>query len=357
MEKKNQQENKCDNSVVKNMSFNITCLIEKVGYDNIYFILEMYDNTFAKMITFPEKMTKIKLVGVYPHNAIIPMFPFGLKHIIIDSIDFNLKFQYIPSSVKSIKFINQFNADLPDLYDTKIKTLRFPYSFNGFIECFPRKLRKLIFGNDFTGKLLNLEYSQIKYLTFGNSYNRILLALPKTIKYINFGIYYNHPLPSLANTKLKYIVFNKSSIYNFPLIPPSGHIIKKVIFASNYCGKFENINEISFYFGTDLNHYLSCSSKIKIKVCHALDDKYYIYTYDRYDIQNLYNICNFLKEKLSLYKYNNNIFLITVYTDIIRISIKVILNTYLLYILYNNIYIPFEIYDYIYKNFNFILKN
>ncbi len=61
------------------------------------------------------------------------------------------------------------------------------------------------------------------------------------------------------------------------------------------------------------------------------------------------------KDIYCINKYKNNIFDIMEINNAYKIDKN--LNPFLKYMLYNNIYIPFEIYNYIYLNYNFTYNN
>ncbi len=219
--------------------------------------------------------------------------------------DFNEKINIFPKSAISIRFEFYYNQPLPSLQNTNIK--------------------KIIFGNYYEQPLQSLLNTNIEIIIFGRDYNQPLPPLQNTkIKYIKFGVLYNQTLPSLQNTNIKKIVFG--FYYNQPLPDLQYAKIKAIIFGIWDSAK--PILKTSFLY-SPFSHKIKNATylqKIIIK-----------------------------KESYNIKKYKNQIFNIMETRN--AYIIKKILTPYLKYIIYNNIYIPVEIYNYIYFNYNFTYAN
>ncbi len=247
-----------------------------------------------------------------------------IKNIVFTS-DFNNIINIFPNSLISIIFIwnSRYNQPLPSLQDTNVKLIRFGNYYNlPLLSLQNTKLKYIQFGEYYNQPLPSLQNTKIKYIKFGNNYNQPLPSLQYTnIKYIIFGWEYNQPLPSLQYTRIKYIRFGE--YYNQSLPDLQYAKIKKIIFGFYY--SYKNYKRL----------YSTFSAKIK-------NTPY---------LQTVF----ILKESYNIKKHRNQIFnIIEIYN---AYKIKKILNPYLKYIIYNNIFIPFEIYNYIYYNYNFIYAN
>ncbi len=240
--------------------------------------------------------------------------------------------------IHSIEEYNNLQKDMKTF--NKIKSIIFMYEFNNIINIFPKSVISIKFGSCYNQLLPSLQNTKLKSITFGYNYNQPLPSLQNTnIKSITFGEHYNQPLPSLQNTKLKSITFGDD--YNQSLPPLQNTNIKYIKIGISYNQqlpdlRYTNVKTIVFGFYDELFNklYSQFSHKINLPYSH----KIFI-----------------LKESYNIGKHNNEIF------DIVEIRnayiIMKILNPYLYYIIYNKTYIPFEIYNYIYHNYNFTYAN
>ncbi len=222
----------------------------------------------------------------------------------------------------------------------KIKDLVFWDNFIDVIDIFPKSVKFVSFGWLYNCPLPSLQHTKIKYIEFDEYYNKELPSLQSTnIEYIIFGFEYNKPLPSLQNTKIKYIKFGND--YNQPLPDLQNTNIKYIILGGDYNHPLPNIENVkirTIIFGNVYRGDL-LYSKYNHKIKNAIYLKH----------------ITIKKENFNIGKYKNQIFKITNkynYYDIIKKLVP-----YLLYIIYNKTYIPYEIYNYIYMNFHFVLAN
>ncbi len=267
-------------------------------------------NELKKNIKQFNKCKKIRFGWFY--NKKIDIYPKKLKILIIDGMyDEDLpSFENTNIKTVVISHVSRYNKELPSLKNTNIKQISFGYNYNQLLPC--------------------LKYTKLKVLLFGYSFDRPLPDLKDTnVKYILFENYYHHPLPNLRNTKVKYLSLCIDDASYPQQLYYQYTNVKYIIYRSLYSSKFdidlENTNIKMLYYYS--------SFKINIK--------------NSYNLHKIKLSC----EKVNINKYTNQIY--NIENNTFSYIIKKNLIPYLKYIKYNNIYIPFEIYNYIYMNFNF----
>ncbi len=224
----------------------------------------------------------------------------------------------------------------------EIKELTFTHRFVDKINIFPSKLKTLIFLEDYENyPLPDLENTRIKHIEYCTWSSQVFKTLQyKYLKYLIFS-YYNEPLPDLKDTNIKFL--DLGLIYDQPLLLKESNVKYLVLgYAYNRPLDLEYTNIRSILFG-------------------GYDGEDIIISYYKNKIRNstcLYNVSILARHFPLINKYNNQIFNITAKGKrreqyIIRKN----LHPYIKYIIYNPVYIPFEIYNYIYLNYNFTYKN
>lgn len=367
----------CD-TLKKNANLDLTN-IKKLNLNINYDILI---NNFTELIKLFPKLKHIRIDSFeqQPHinNFILPELPkrirtviFGekiyarlcklpprLKSITLETdIYCNCKF---PKSLKYIKFGPYYNQVLPELQHTSIKSLVLGYKFNQHLTNLPNNLQNLTLGWNYNKMLPELpnslifikfgwEYNQplfklpnsIKYIKFGRFYNLILLKLPESLVSIRFGYDYNKMLPTLPQT-LRKLIFGSN--FN-QVLPPLPNRIKFISFGDYYNQYLpplpDSLRKLSF--GSSFNKLL------------PVELPYLLYKI-QFKTTNMFKI--FKPRKIN--QFNNFIFKQkSVYCGLTEQYVIIIkkLNLYLYYILYNKTFIPFEIYNYIYINFNLTFNN
>ncbi len=216
-----------------------------------------------------------------------------VEHIIYKQEDYNL-LKKDEDTFNKITKINIVNANI-------------------VLDRYPRDLKYISLGWCFNNPLPDIQYTKIKYINFGHSYERKIPSFQNTnVKYITF--IYDPPLEELQNIKLRYvsfICFRKMQLFDFENIYIKTLCIK-AIFPHN----------------------------VKLKNAYYLQN---IYVY-------LYDITKYMNNIFTYSKINNKF---PHKNDEGYYNIRKNLNPYMKYIIYNNIFIPFEIYNYIYINYGF----
>ncbi len=242
------------------------------------------------------------------------------------------------TNIKKITFSSKYNKELPPLQNTKVKYIYFGYAYN-----LP---------------LPDLQNTKLKYIVFGGKYNKPLPPLQNTnVKYIYFGKYYNTGLPDLQNTKVKIIVFGSS--YNIPLPSFENTNVEKIRINNIYYSQpIPNLyyTKLKKIYGLNLNNIADIKTFSFPPTLEKLEITKHIQTQYKYQIikpvinYRLYYLIRPTPYDIS--KYYNNCFNIGLRH--LNTSIYKRLNPYLLYIIYNKKnHIPYEIYNYIFENYNF----
>ncbi len=217
-----------------------------------------------------------------------------LKSIVLYS--YNKKLPQLPKSLRSLKVHR-----LDSLYIKEEDDYRFP-----------NNLKYVCLGEIYNEKIPHqlLACPKLKYLNLGFTYNKPL-KIPKTLKYLVFGNKFNQPLECVATSALKCLILGDNYNHPLPIFPPT---LRKLILYSN---NVENIN-----------------------------NQYYLEELHIYNM-NIINIAN----------VGNNIFTLYIEGPLGLGIFKRNLCPFMIYCIYNKIYIPYEIYNYIFHHFNFYFNS
>ena len=149
--------------------------------------------------------------------------------------DLEYPYPWLPSTIKSIKWINNFNESeyyLPP----NLEKIEYGYSFNQPIDNLPNKLKELILGERFNQLVDNLP-SGLKKIVFGYYFNQVVDNLPSGIEELFFGDSINKLVDNLPN-QLKKLTFGNN--FN-QLVDNLPFGIKKIFFGSNFNQVVDNL--------------------------------------------------------------------------------------------------------------------
>jgi hypothetical protein len=135
-------------------------------------------------------------------NQQVDNLPSGLKELIFGS-SFNRTVDNLPLGLKKIVFGNNFNQSVDNL--PSIEIIVFGDNFNKLVDNLPNQLRELTFGSDFNQIVDNLPLG-LKKIIFGCIFNQVVDNLPSSIEEIIFGKYFMQSVINLPNNikKLKF---------------------------------------------------------------------------------------------------------------------------------------------------------
>ncbi len=244
----------------------------------------------------------------------INFYPPNVKILEFGESGFNENLINIPNTVEEIYFSKYSIFDKEITLPENIKILQFGYQFNRSIDILPEKLKVLIFGSSFQ-RMLPPFPNSLKYIVFGDMYDSPFQNLPCNLISLSLGYLYNCQLPEFPQ-KMRKLIIGESYRQKLPMLPKS---LKTLYLYSFYK---QNMYEYNFLYLREI----------------ILADKY-----------------------ININRYKNNIFKVRksgyrIYHKYNYYIIIKNINPYLKYIIYNNNYIPFEIYNYIYYNFNYVIK-
>ncbi len=348
------------------------------------------------------------------YNQIIDTFPQNLRYLLFGE-NYNQPIKYFPSNLKIIIFLNTLHIyPLPKLPQS-LKYIRFGfYSVSIFPKInnlpikiiylhhhildylhhhileyeqikFPNTLKHILLRDSHIEEI-NLYNTQLKYMLFNNISNNKFNKIPHTVKYLTIESCDLKTLPELIQTRLIYFKFTNNSGDNLiPLLPNS---LKYFTYYSwNHCPDLLN-TKLRY-----INIQLYCETHILPKLPATI--KYIVFDKQTthkniFKLNNEYNrlrklktislnMCNInlslfpslktiilkhhsIWQLIEMSKFKNNCFTIREknafryekYYSIIKKNLK----PFMKYIIYNNqCFIPDEIYNYIYFNYNFTYNN
>ncbi len=260
-----------------------------------------------KTIKLPDSIEYLYL-AVYMEGGMINKLPRNLKflHLKIDTF-FGCVFPKIPKHINTLKILT--HTDI-------------------IFKKYPRSLRKLLFVHDYSRYMaVELPHfpKNLRHIHIPPYYNKKLQSLPKHLNTFAIGIHYNVMQLKLPKSVKKLIIYNY-------------HINNEYVYKISI-GEMKKLHQqIKQIFTNNISHIE--------KIVYKYDSSMYY--------QNLYNYDN-----LKTIMWNNkpgNIFIYKCKKNKPLIySIKRNLTAYIKYMMYNKVFIPYEIYHYIYCNFNFSL--
>ncbi len=193
---------------------------------------------------------------------------------------------------------------------------------------YPNNLKYMYFGLNYDESISIqamhfLMCKKIKYIILIDNI-RIDVELPKSLRYIIYGNNYSQPINYITNSALKYIKLGWIFKENLPPLPPT---MKRLDINSYELIKTGNMYHLE-----------------KIKICATIQGSNINRIYKKYYANNI-----FIKKN----KYKENTFYDT---WIKHIYIRRNLKPFIIYMLYNKIYMPYEIYNYMFYNFKFYIS-
>ncbi len=345
------------------------------------------------IITLPPKLEILIFGDAF--NSTVSYFPSTLR-ILKYGFYYNLNFpDNLPNTVEKIVFGNSFNRPIT-YFPKMLKTIIFGEQFNNNnLVDFPETIEKIIFGKTLNKKINNLDKLQnLKKIKF-NSFIKICSPLPSKLKYIaNLHITENSDIIKQSFTYLTYldIIIENNYIGNFPenliylrlkllkytknilpILPPkliSLHINNY----NNTIPELEKHQRLEKLVIENLQHPLQ-KLPYSLKKLYLLNISIYIFKDSKNDNKQKKNIfSNDENVKLTKFifsmlkshtetKYLMNLIIInTTYSSTFG-RLKYIYTNYKNALLYytmlcnnnKNIYIPYEIMNYIFINFNFTI--
>lgn len=206
---------------------------------------------------------------------------------------------------------------LPDLRNTFIKNIYIGESIRQ-LPRLPKSLEciNMLNANNYRGKLPELQHTSLVHLYLSCFFNEILPKLPQTLKYLWLGAYYNKPFPELKYTSLVYLHLSSYNHMQYLQYLPATLYELDFPIILNDVKTRDDIKPVILYAH-------------KLKIIIKNNNKIYMNKYK--------NLCFNIKLNINYDTYH-----------IVK-DIKI----FLIYILFNKQFIPFEIYDYMYEKFNF----
>lgn len=151
-------------------------------------------------------------------NQTIDKLPFGIEHIIFDkkSSIFNKPIDYLPDSLKSIRFGKLFNQSI-DYLPSSLKQIELGYNFNQPIDYLPFGLENLKLGNSFNQSINNLP-GKLNFLLLGKAFNQSIDNLPDGITNLIITKIFNYQINKLSKSIqiIQTSFNNKQEKYNTP---------------------------------------------------------------------------------------------------------------------------------------------
>ncbi len=261
--------------------------------------------------------------------------------------------------------LNKMSADLVNV----VKTIIITNSYRKKLENIPSTIECILLENEYNEELPKLKHINLKCLKLGYRYDKKLPLLPRSIKYIKISCDYCHVLPKLKRTKLRYLYIKNTSHYNkeFPILPKSIRKLKLNDFFNCAENKFPDLMHTKIksltvgflfeYCGNIAELFPPSLKTLKLGVFDKYNKSLFS-PFKKYTLNGALYLKTILinKQSIKINKYNNQIY------DVKDIGynaylIKKNLQPYMFYMCYNNIKISYDIYDYIYKNFNFTYNN
>ncbi len=329
-------------------------------------ITALYVSVYMSYNVFNEfNIPNDKILFINNKNIVLSVFPPNLEILIYDIDKPMPKF---PSKLKYLSFSQSIygNIILPSL-PPNLETLFIICHYNHILYL-PESLKILSINYIATMPDIpkNLEYLNIKHSDghlnsraielplYGNlkvlilhEYDSPLPPLPKTIKYIKLHRY-THQMPDLLSTSIRVIIFGPYYMHPLPPFPPTIRKIKLL------CPDYP------LHTCNNIPPCLKTLSIYNIKLQRQMI----------FNLQKLIININNIHNSLQLTHYNNQIFIFGppeylintdeyikkfeyIWRNKLSIKIKRNLRPYLLYIIYNKSFIPYEIYYHIYTHFNF----
>ncbi len=254
----------------------------------------------------------------------LPYLPNSLRALILP-FGYDREINGLPTSLKYICFEINYNPPLP-IFPDSVRTIVF-YRVtheNNNIEYMqiPLKLKKLYLGFNIISGLPELGNTRIKTLYLGGDLNKKIIKLPETLRSFYLGHTYSHALPDLPSGLRRLHLPG-----NLITLPPLSPSLKYIRFGHIYSRRL---------FGKD---------RLRLNGKYKLNSEELPY------IKNI----KIIKEHIDIWKYKNLIF--NIKEDEYDYVIRKNLTPYMKYMIYNSKFIPYEIYNYIYFNYNFIYNN
>ncbi len=273
------------------------------------------------------------------------------------------------TKIKYISFMKhcEYDMELPNLPNT-LEYIKFGGYYNQSIDNLPDSVKTIILRNLFNRPINKLP-SNLRYLCLNSECNQVLINFPPRLKYLNIKCYKLSNLPPLP-AKLRYLYLDCDT--NLPILPQKLRYLfidcsRSYSLLMNHfttsCVDLSSIKLRTIVFGANVSFYDYNIVKYpktlrKIIVDYTIArDAYYTPYKCKYrlrkkrDFDKLDNILSFFNIK----KYKNNIFIFEnlIYKTKKYIIIKKNMRCIILYIIYSMQIIPFDMFYYIYNNFNY----
>ncbi len=285
----------------------------------------------------------------------IPQLPGKLKYLIIDDKYFNRKLPMLPSTLKYLHLGEKYNKTFPPLKDTKLKELIIctMSSYNKELPELPKTLKNLSLNYEYNKRIPDLYNTKIKKIKIHSKYNqpyprfpsnlRILqiirdinpvdiynynnIVIPKKLKYLWFIGDISKYIPDLTYSNISYLRIEPFS-RNMTKLPKLPQTLKKIVIYH----KYDYVR-----YGIYVNVFPDVKYLYYIQ---RINDSPFAIKSDYYKSCNIFKYITYTRYKTTYFKE---------YVFCIKKNIR----PFMIYILYNKNFIPYEIYNYIYNDFGF----
>ncbi len=383
-----------DKNMFRNLEYlDLTKLNINLKYINIppklkYLLLPSSMNEHVmKNIKFPNSLILLKIGDLY--NGKLPPLPQNIINLYIGN-SYNTTLPLLPSSLKTLYIGDYYNKPLFELKHTHLEVLVLGNSFNQILPPLPNTIKHIIFGYGYNKELPSIKHLiKLKSLCFSPKahYKATIKDFPPSLRKLIYGQGYSYDIDLKKSNIKRLELYGRE--YNI-IYPPKLKYLKSILSHRTIkhkelttlktlhyiCANNNDFDDFGFNMGylTYLPPYVSkIHFSINMQLNYAKKFNKFIYLLKSYLIINnpyincgINNGCdndNHIKKKTNKKKKTYYYFKIkiinkgkntpSIYDNYNLITILISLKTYLYYMLFNNIYIPYEIYNYIYYNFNF----